>query len=161
MKTIEIVGEDYIGHFNQLRYASRAVIIKDNKILLSHEAKNDLWMIPGGGLENDETARDTAIREVREETGHIIEPSDLILEIDEYYGDNKFVTYYFFGEVKGVTKQSLTDVEIKEELEPRWISIEEALKIFSNYGKYVQAFVEKSGLYFRELTALNYMLTHK
>ena len=161
MKTIEIVGEDYIGYFNQLRYASRAVIIRDNKILLSHEAKNDLWMIPGGGLENDETARDTAIREVREETGHIIEPSDLIMEIDEYYGDNKFVTYYFFGEVKGVTKQSLTDAEIKEELEPRWISIEEALKIFSNYEKYVQDFVEKSGLYFREYTALNYMLTHK
>lgn len=161
MKTIEIVGEDYIGHFNQLRYASRAVIIKDNKILLSHEAKNDLWMIPGGGLENDETARDAAIREVREETGHIIEVGDLILEIDEYYGDNKFVTYYFFGDIKGITKQSLTEVEIKEQLEPRWMSIEEALDIFSHYEKYTQTFIEKSGLYYREYTALNYMLNHK
>ena len=161
MKIVEIIGDDYIGHFNNLRYASRAVIIKDNKILLSYEVNTDIWMIPGGGLENDETARDAAIREVREETGHIIEVGDLILEIDEYYGDNKFVSYYFFGNIKGITKQSLTEVEIKEQLEPRWMSIEEALDIFSHYEKYTKTFIEKSGLYYREYTALNYMLNHK
>ena len=161
METIEIIGDDYLGHFDNLRYASRAVIIKDNMILLSYEVNTDLWKLPGGGLENDETASDAVIREVREETGHIIEPSSLILEIDEYYGNSKFVTYYFFGDIKGTTNQSLTEGEIKNRLEPRWIAIKEAINIFSNYEKYTHGFVEKSGLYYREYVALNRMLNNK
>ena len=158
MKTIEIVGEDYIGHFNQLRYASRAVIIKDNKILLSHEAKNDLWMIPGGGLENDETARDTAIREVREETGHIVEPSDLILEIDEYYGEEKYITKYFIGSIVGETNQQLTEREKEVKMIAKWVNIDELKNIFSTFHEYKDSDEMRCGLYLRELTALKKIL---
>lgn len=42
-------------------------------------------MIPGGGLEKDETDRDCCIREIAEETGVVVETSDCLLEIDEYY----------------------------------------------------------------------------
>ena len=161
MKTIDIVGNNYHGSFTRVRIANRAIIIENGLILLSHEIKNDLWMLPGGGLEEGETIFEGVVREVIEETGNVIKTSDPVLQIDEYYGDNKFVTYYFFGNIKGITKQSLTEVEIKEQLEPRWISIKESLDIFSKYEKYTHTFIEKSGLYYREYTALNYMLNHK
>ena len=38
-------------------------------VLLSHRRDLDLWNLPGGGVEQDETPWDAAIREVHEETG--------------------------------------------------------------------------------------------
>ena len=152
MGIVEIVGDNYLGHFEHLRYASRAVIIKDKMILLSYETKKDLWMIPGGGMEDDEIASDTAIREVREETGYIIKPSDIVLEIDEYYGNSKYVSYYFLGEIVGMTNRKLTEGEERDGLEPRWIPVEEAIAIFSNYMNCSQE--EKQGMYYREYSAL-------
>lgn len=38
-------------------------------VLLSHRRDLDLWNLPGGGVEQDETPWDAAVREVFEETG--------------------------------------------------------------------------------------------
>ena len=54
MKTIEIVGKNYFGHWTHERTACRGVIIEDGRVLLSYAARDDLWMIPGGGLEAGE-----------------------------------------------------------------------------------------------------------
>ena len=51
MKILEIVGDNYFGNWTKSRTGCRAVIIKDGKILMSYETKNDQCMIPGGGLE--------------------------------------------------------------------------------------------------------------
>ncbi len=45
-----------------------AVIIEGNKVLLVHQT-NDFWSFPKGHIENNETEPETAIREVKEETG--------------------------------------------------------------------------------------------
>lgn len=157
MKTIEIIGDNYLNNYKHIRYASRAIIIKNSMILLSYASKEDLWMIPGGGMENDETAMMTAIREVKEETGHVIKSSEAFLEIDEYYDDFKYVTYYVFGDVVGLEKPSLTPVEQDEKLESRWLPIKKANEIFANYQNYAK---EKfhSGIYLREVKALTYAL---
>ena len=55
MKLLEITGENYSGNWTKSRTGCRAVIIKDGMILISYETKNDQWMIPGGGLEENET----------------------------------------------------------------------------------------------------------
>ena len=89
MKTINIVGNNYRGSFTRVRIANRAIIIENGLILLSHEIKNDLWMLPGGGLEEGETIFEGVVREVIEETGNVIKTSDPVLQIDEYYGDEK------------------------------------------------------------------------
>jgi 8-oxo-dGTP diphosphatase len=55
------------------RVAAYAVIIRDDRILLSRLAKRlttkELWTLPGGGLEHGEDPRDAVVREVHEETG--------------------------------------------------------------------------------------------
>lgn len=55
------------------RVAAYAVILRDGRILLSRLApsvtQEELWTLPGGGLDHGEDPRDAVIREVHEETG--------------------------------------------------------------------------------------------
>lgn len=55
------------------RVAAYAVIVRDGSILLSRLAprvtKEELWTLPGGGLDHGEDPRDAVVREVYEETG--------------------------------------------------------------------------------------------
>ena len=111
MKTIEIVGKNYFGHWTHERTACRGVIIEDGRVLLSYAVRDDLWMIPGGGLEAGEDEGSCCVRELAEETGRVILPSACALELDEYYEDCKYVSRYFFGAVVGRCEPKLTEAE--------------------------------------------------
>jgi 8-oxo-dGTP diphosphatase len=47
------------------------------KILLLRSSYRSGWSLPGGGIARGETARDAAVRELREETGLAVEPAAL------------------------------------------------------------------------------------
>ena len=116
-------------------------------------------MIPGGGKEGEESDRDTVIREVAEESGFLIEPRDCALEITEYFGDMRHINHYFPAAVVGETERKPTDLEERLQLEPRWVTPEEALGIFARYDDYREdRDVMKRGLYLREYTALKTIL---
>jgi ADP-ribose pyrophosphatase YjhB (NUDIX family) len=55
------------------RVAAYAVILRDDLILLSRLARSvtaeELWTLPGGGLDHGEDPRDAVVREIHEETG--------------------------------------------------------------------------------------------
>lgn len=155
MKTLGIIGTNYFGKWDSIRTACRAVIIEDDMILLSYEKNNGLWMLPGGGLENDETERDCCIREVEEETGLIAQLGECVLELDEYYENVKYITYYFPGNIAGKGKAALTEGEQKAGMEPRWIPLSQAFDIFSQHESYRNTDEMKRGLYLREYMALN------
>ena len=154
MKELEILGDNRFETFTKTRDGSRAIVIKDGKILLSHERNSGWWLIPGGGLEEDETFEECCIREVEEETGVIVRPVDKFLHIYEYYEDYRYGGYYFICEVVGQGKMNPTDVEIERGIEPMWIPLEEAIDIFSKHQSYADTNEEKRGSYLREYTAL-------
>lgn len=64
MKTIDIIGENHVGHCCHTRTACRGILIEGERILLSYETKNDQWMIPGGGLEEGENEKECCAREL-------------------------------------------------------------------------------------------------
>lgn len=154
----DIVGDNYLGTFTKSRATCRAIIIEDGKILLSYEKHNDQWMIPGGGLEAGESDPECCIREVAEETGAYIEVSECKLEIDEYYGDVKWIDLYFIGRIVGRTATHLTEREKEAGMEPRWIPVEEALRIFAKHQDYAATDEMRRGMYLRECTALSRIL---
>ncbi len=54
------------------RISAGAIVIHEQKILLVNHKKDghyDFWVAPGGGVKGTETTEQTAIREVKEETG--------------------------------------------------------------------------------------------
>ena len=59
------------------RVAAYAVILSGERILLSRLSPNisadELWTLPGGGLDHGEDPRDAVVREVHEETGLHVE----------------------------------------------------------------------------------------
>lgn len=160
MNKLEIKGDNYFGKYSYTRRACRALIIDNDKILLSHETKRDIWMLPGGGLEKGETEAECVIREVSEETGNLFKPSKYVLEIDEYYEDTKYETKYFIGTLIGKTVTHLTEEEKEGGLESTWLSIKQALEIFSKHDE-IKDFEEKRGLYLREYTALKEIMNNK
>lgn len=155
MKQLKIVGEDYLGKFDIIRGSSRCVIIDNDRILLSFMKNRNAYMIPGGGKEMDESYSQCCIREVEEETGFIVKISDCVLEIEEYYTNEKYINRYYIGKIKKKGIQKLTDVEEIEGLEPVWLNVEEALENFKTYKGNDEML---QGMYLREYTALKELL---
>ena len=103
-KILDIYGENYAGHTNHRRPASRAVMVDDGKILLSYEELLKRWMVPGGGLEGTETPADCCVREAAEETGRVVETGACFMQINEYFEDWAFISYFFECTIKDFTQ---------------------------------------------------------
>ena len=54
-------------------FTAGCLIIDDGKLLLIKHSKLDMWLQPGGHVEERETPDETALRETREETGFVVE----------------------------------------------------------------------------------------
>ena len=154
MKTIKITGENYAGKWKKSRTACRAFVIKDGKLLLSYAETLAEWMIPGGGLEAGETERQCCAREVAEETGFVIEPSECLFEIVEYYGNRRYVNKYFAGTVTGRQRRKPTAAEREVKMRPVWLPVGRITEIFSRYADYEGRNDMIGGTYLREYTAI-------
>ncbi|MBP5152663.1 MAG: serine hydrolase [Lachnospiraceae bacterium] len=154
MKTVEILGANRFENYSKTRGGSRAVIIQDGKILLTHESNSGLWLLPGGGTEEGETPEECVIREVEEETGVIIRPTEQFLTLHEYYEEYRYTGYFFVCEVTGKGQMNLTDIEKQRGVQPEWIPLKDAVELFSKHESYAETSEEKRGLYLREYIAL-------
>ncbi len=66
------------------------------RILMVHKTDNDLWALPGGGMDLGESIADAAVRETKEETGIDIEVTGLV----GVYTNPRHVLAYDDGEVR-------------------------------------------------------------
>nr|WP_203594190.1 NUDIX domain-containing protein [Streptomyces sp. SID9124] len=77
--------------------AASAVVTDDHgRILLQRRRDNDLWALPGGGMDLTDSLPGTAVREVKEETGLDVEITGLV----GTYTDPKHIIAYTDGEVR-------------------------------------------------------------
>lgn len=135
-----------------VRQASRAIIVKDGKVLLTYETNTDVYMSPGGGVEPGETLEECCVRELSEETGYTVKPIKQFLTINEYCFEIMFVSNYFICEITGKAEQKLTEIEIEHGATPVWLDFDEALEMFSRYTEEKREDIYS--LYLREYTAL-------
>jgi len=118
------------------QYSAGGILLnQDNQVYVLHNTKRNEWVLPKGKIEGQETAIQTAIREIHEETGffEITELSEIPIYISHYQfkqenteiSYDKFVTYFLFKTKLNLPKK--TNEMNEEGLEGQWISLKEAI----------------------------------
>ena len=156
------VINQYLASYSEppkfVRVGCRGLIINDGKILLTYESRLGRYMSPGGGLENTETFEECCERELKEEAGLLVKAVKPFVTINEYWHDTLHINNYFICEIIGNCETSLTDTEIDHGVMPKWVPIDEALKIFGEYDSKTE---DCMSMYFREYTIINEYLKTK
>ena len=138
----ELDSKNYNLDYNKIyREASRAIIIKDNKIAMVKSLKEGFYKFPGGGIEKGENSINALIREVLEETGLSVK-KDSIKEYgytlenrksDEFekciFSQKSF--YYFVSVEDYLLEQRLTEDERELDFVLEWIDLKEVYLINS------------------------------
>lgn len=153
-RQVDILGQNRHETHTKEVVGCRGIIIQNNQILLSYIKKSDWWMLPGGGLEPNETLSECCAREVHEETGYMVAPLHKYLEIHEYYQEYRYVSHYYVCQIIGEETQHLTDEEKKQGLVPAWLDLSTFIDIVSKHEDHASLSEFKRGAYLREYTAI-------
>ena len=145
------------------RQAVRAIIIRENKILMVHTNRGD-YKFPGGGIKKFETHEQALRREVIEETGYIVdqmqEEAGVIIQRNPNQFDStgifQMTSYYYFCNVKNTrTKQHLDKYEQDQEFAPIWIELDEVIAkneaILTQKGTHINPWVYRETFALRSI----------
>jgi len=137
-------------NYHNAKPCAGALVTRSGCLLLVRRARapfRGYWDIPGGFLGEEELPRAAAVREVREETGLLIEPGPLFgFYIDQYtYQEERFFTLniYFLAQVAGGEEQAGDDASALAwfaagEL-PRRLAFMHARQVLSDWEHSVRA----------------------
>tara|TARA_R110001583_G_scaffold67490_3_gene192861 strand:- start:1690 stop:2235 length:546 start_codon:yes stop_codon:yes gene_type:complete len=133
-------------HINNsfVRLATRAIVLREDKILLLYTARYDDYTLPGGGVDDDEDIVSGFKRELQEETGanniRNIKEFGLYEEIRPWYKDDfdsmKMKSYCFSCQIdEQLGETNFEDYEIKNGMRVVWLPISAAIKHNENVIK--------------------------
>jgi ADP-ribose pyrophosphatase YjhB (NUDIX family) len=74
------------------------VVLIDGRVVLIRRGKEPLrgrWVIPGGTVELGETLPEALVREMREETGLVVRPREIVLVFDRIQREGAEVEYHY------------------------------------------------------------------
>lgn len=129
----DITQADYANY--KIRIAGRAVLFDGSKVALVHVSKHGYYMLPGGGVEDEDIPTGLA-REVREELGCEItigqEVGTAIVYFERWH--NKQVDRCYLAQKDGDERAtSRTDFEVEEGHQVVWAdSLADAISLAEN-----------------------------
>ncbi|WP_413111902.1 NUDIX hydrolase [Thaumasiovibrio sp. DFM-14] len=133
------------------RLATRAIVIRDDKILLLYTQRYDDYSLPGGGVDDGEQIEAGFIRELMEETGATgvknITPLGVYEEYRPWHKPDfdtvHMLSYCFFCDIDDdLGETQLESYEIKNGMHPVWLTLQEAIA----HNEATLANSEKKGL---------------
>ena len=109
------------------------------KIAVVRLRKRSEWVLPKGKLDDGETARDAAIREVLEETGHAVAVHEFLGTLAYHSGSAIKVVHFWRMIAEAVPTRSL----MKDVVAVDWLSLDAALERLSR--EHERAFLAEVG----------------
>lgn len=130
--THDVYNNEYIVDSEKLDISVHlyGIAIKNNKVLISPQY--DGYDFPGGTAKKGETHIETLIREVKEETGYIVEPIQLLNVYTSFFHHKKknkdyqsYVIYYLVKIIDGEISDEGFDEDEKEYAKTaKWVDID-------------------------------------
>ena len=103
-----------------------AVVVHEGRVLVVRRATEPLkgeWSVPGGMLELGEKLKDGIVREVQEETGLLVEPTEVLDVFDSIFADPDGRTRYHYVLIdylcRVVSGEALAATDVSE---VRWVT---------------------------------------
>jgi 8-oxo-dGTP pyrophosphatase MutT (NUDIX family) len=121
------------GHVSEISYGG--VVVHEGKLLVITPAGKRVTGLPKGGPNPGETPEETAVREVREETGISATVRERLGDVRYWYRRggrkvHKTVTFFLCDFVSGSTRDHDHEVD-----EARWIALADAPGVLSYRGE--------------------------
>ncbi|MDA9556683.1 NUDIX domain-containing protein [Vibrio sp.] len=149
------------------RLSTRAIVQKDDQILLMYTKRYEDYSLPGGGLDNEEPILEGCTRELIEETGaqnvRNLQPYGIYEEYRPWYRDNanvmNMISYCFTCEIDDeLGTPELESHEINNGMVPMWVNIHDAIA----HNEDILAHSDKQGLsIIRETYLLKHIASHQ
>ena len=108
-------------------HAAGGVMVRDGKVAVVHRPYREDWSIPKGKLDPGESFEQAAVRELREETGFVVELADELPEVryHDHRGRPKLVRYWLMR----VTDGAFVVNDEVDEL--RWLTPDDAAALLT------------------------------
>ena len=118
------------------RLTARAIVIKNNKILLMYTNRYEDYSLPGGGVDEGESIEQGLIRELNEETGaqkiSVVKAFGLYEEYRPWYKDDFDIIHiksycYICNIADELGKAQLEHYEQQNGMTAKWVNIHDAI----------------------------------
>ncbi|TWA59421.1 ADP-ribose pyrophosphatase YjhB (NUDIX family) [Azospirillum baldaniorum] len=110
-----------------------AVVWRGDRVLLIRRGRPPRmgqWSLPGGAQSVGETVFETAVREVLEETGLHVVPTEVVTVVDAMTLDDTGVVQYHYTIVEVAAESPEGEAVCADDaLEARWVTIDEAAEL--------------------------------
>ena len=135
-----------------------AVMVRDGKILISPQWKENGYDFPGGRVELGENHKATIIREVKEETGFTVTPTQIIEVFTSLFKHPKrekpyhSILIYYSAEIESgdISTEGFDEHEMDYAREARFVTLDElkSMELMSNQKvlEPIYKYLEKLGL---------------
>jgi 8-oxo-dGTP diphosphatase len=110
-----------------------AVIVEGSRVVLIRRGRAPAageWSIPGGVMEIGETVREAVVREVREETGLVVKPGELLGVFDRLLRDEDNRARYHYVLIDFLCQRMDEELRaVGDAAEAGWFTWEEVCKL--------------------------------
>jgi len=106
------------------RIASSAIVLQESKLLLVRYKHGDSSFLvgPGGGIQFNEYLTQALVREVKEETGFIIQPGSMLFVEDLQVQQYRMIKFWFLCTIIGGQLEQTQEAKEEGIIEVNWFS---------------------------------------